>query len=77
MQAISITLGQAEIDQVQCNQCRLCLDVCPRGAITELALVSIFDLRTDVTRLKDKVEDIIARIDNLRDSIGKARQVEK
>ena len=64
-QAISLASGQAEIDQNRCNQCRLCLEVCPQGAIREMASVSRHELQATVTELKNKTEDIIARIEKL------------
>jgi Fe-S-cluster-containing hydrogenase component 2 len=66
-QAISPRSGLAQIDQSRCNHCGLCLDVCPQGAIIELTPVSRRELQATVTGLKDKAEDIIARIDNLKE----------
>ena len=67
-QAISLHSGRAWIDQNRCNHCGLCLDVCPRGAIIELTPVSRRELKANVTDLKSKAEDIIARIERLKDS---------
>jgi len=64
-QAISLHSAQAKIDQNRCNHCGLCLDVCPRGAIVEVAPISRRDLQYTVTALKDRTEDIMARIENL------------
>jgi len=64
-QAISLKSGQAHIDQNRCNYCGLCLDVCPQGAIAELTPVSRRELQATVTGLKDRTEDIIARIEKL------------
>ena len=66
-QAISLQSGLAQIDQNRCNHCVLCLAVCPQGAIIELAPVSRHELHATVTDLKDREEDIIARIDKLRE----------
>ena len=66
-QAISIVSATAQIDQKLCNQCRLCLDACPQGAITELKPVSGGELQVAVTGLKDRAEDIIARIERLKE----------
>ena len=65
-QAISLPLGLAEIDQSKCDRCGLCLDVCPQGAIAELVPVSKHELETTVTGLKDKTDDIITRIEELK-----------
>jgi ferredoxin len=64
-QAISMASGTAYIIQERCNQCRRCLEVCPQGAVMEVAPVSADELATTVTGLKDKMEDIIARIEKL------------
>ena len=66
-QAISLQSGQAQIDQNRCNHCGLCLDVCPQGAILELRPVSRRELQATVIGLKDRTEDIIARIEKLKE----------
>jgi ferredoxin len=66
-QAILLQSGLARIDHSRCNRCGLCLDVCPQGAIIELTPVSGHELQTIVTGLKDKAEDIIARIERLKE----------
>jgi ferredoxin len=66
-QAISLQSGQPQIDQNRCNQCGLCLDVCPQGAIVELAPVSRRELQVTITGLKSKTDDIIARIERLKE----------
>ena len=65
-QAISLKSGQAQIDQNRCNHCGLCVDACPQGAIAELRPVSRRELQATVTGLKDRTENIIARIDKLK-----------
>jgi len=65
-QAISVVSGQAEINQSRCNQCRLCLEVCPQGAIAELAPVSEAELTTTVASLRQKADDLVRRIERLR-----------
>jgi ferredoxin len=65
-QAISVVSGQAEINQIRCNQCRLCLEVCPQGAIAELAPVSEAELATMVGSLRQKADDLIKRVERLR-----------
>ena len=66
-QAISLQSGLAQIDQNRCNHCGLCLDVCPQGAIIELTPVSGRELQATVIGLKDRTEDIIARIEKLKE----------
>jgi Fe-S-cluster-containing hydrogenase component 2 len=73
-QAISIVSATAQINQGQCNQCRRCLDVCPQGAIIEVAPVSVPELQAIVTGLKDKAEDIVARIERLAGSKDHTKQ---
>lgn len=65
-QAISIISGQAQIDQSRCNQCRLCLDVCPQRAIIELTLVSEAELATMIGSLRQKADDLVRHIERLR-----------
>ncbi len=67
-QAISIISDQAEIDQSRCNQCHLCLDACPQGAIVELVPVSKDELEATVFSLKQRANEIIERIESLRRS---------
>lgn len=69
-QAISLHSGLARIDLNRCDHCGLCLDVCPQGAIMELMPVSRHELQATVTVLKDRTEDIIARIDKLKKQQG-------
>ncbi|HEY79262.1 MAG TPA: 4Fe-4S binding protein [Dehalococcoidia bacterium] len=76
-QAISLPSGQAQIDQNRCNRCGLCLDVCPQGAITELTPVSRRELQAAVTGLKDRTEDILARIERLKGNSDRAKQDER
>jgi len=75
LRAISLLWDHAEIDQGRCNQCRLCLEVCPQGAIVEMVPVSKNELETEVVSLKQKANDLIERIERLRhqtSSRGKA-----
>jgi len=75
LRAISLLWDCAEIDQGRCNQCRLCLEVCPQGAIVEMVPVSKDELETAVVSLKQKTNDLIERIERLRhqtSSRGKA-----
>ena len=66
-QAISLPSGLAQIDQSRCNHCGLCFDVCPQGAIIELTPVSRRELQATVTGLKDRAEEIITRIEKLKE----------
>jgi ferredoxin len=65
-QAIQLPWGQAEIDQSKCNLCRVCLEVCPQGAIVEKVPVSKGELETTVAALKQKTDDLLQRIERLR-----------
>ena len=76
-QAISLQSGLAWIDQNRCSHCGLCLDACPQGAIIELVPVSSHELQATVAGLKDRAEDIIARIEMLKGGIDSAEQGEK
>ena len=71
-QAISLQSGQAQIDQNRCNRCGLCLDACSQGAIAWLIPASRGELETIVTGLKDKANDIIARVERLKNKQGQA-----
>jgi Fe-S-cluster-containing hydrogenase component 2 len=70
-QAISIVSATSYIIQERCNQCRRCLEVCPQGAIREMVPVSGDELQATVTGLKDKAEDIIVRIERLKEKQGR------
>ena len=76
-QAISLQSGQAQIDRNRCNHCGLCLNVCPQGAIIELTPVSKRELQATVAGLKDRAEDIIARIERLKGNSNKTKQDER
>jgi formate hydrogenlyase subunit 6/NADH:ubiquinone oxidoreductase subunit I len=65
-QAISLVSAAAEIDQGRCNQCHLCIEVCPQDAIVESAPVSEAEVVTMVTSLRQKADDIVKRIERLR-----------
>ena len=67
LRAISLLWDCAEIDQGRCNQCSLCLEVCPQGAIVEMVPVSTGELQAAVTGLKGRTDDIIARIEKLKE----------
>ena len=64
--AISLPWGQAEINQNRCDSCRLCLQVCPQGAIVELIPVSQEEVKATVSSLKQRTDDLLARIERLR-----------
>jgi formate hydrogenlyase subunit 6/NADH:ubiquinone oxidoreductase subunit I len=60
--------GQAEIDGNRCRECYTCVEVCPRGAITERVPISNQELRSTVVSLKQKSEEIIKRIEKIKQS---------
>jgi len=75
-QAISLISKQAKIDRNTCNECGICLNVCPRGAIVSLTPVPKGELRTTITGMRNKTDDIISRIDKLkekRSEVGEER----
>ena len=65
-QAIRLIWDQAEIDQSRCDLCHLCVEVCPQGAIVEVVPVSKDELETTVVSLKQRTNDLIQRIENLK-----------
>ena len=65
-EAVLVQYGKAWIDRTRCNRCGICLDVCPQGAIIESAPVSQAELATTVGSLKQKADDLVKRIENLR-----------
>jgi ferredoxin len=67
-QAISILSGQAEIDANRCRECYTCVEVCPQGAITRRVPISNKELRSTVISLKQKTDDIIKRIEKIKQS---------
>jgi ferredoxin len=66
--AISIVYGQAQINQGWCNQCHVCLNICPQGAIVKIAPVSEDELEATVSSLKHRANELIERIESLRRS---------
>ena len=65
-EAVSVQSGKAWIDQKRCNRCGICLDVCPQGAIVESAPVSQAELAITVGSLKQNTNDLVVRIEKLR-----------
>lgn len=65
-QAISMLSGQAEINGNRCRECRICVKVCPQGAIVERAPISNSEMQTTVASLKQKTEELIKRIEKLK-----------
>jgi Fe-S-cluster-containing hydrogenase component 2 len=65
-QAISIVSTTAYINRERCNQCYRCVEVCPQGAIMQIVPVSRRELQATVAGLKNRVEDIITRIEGLK-----------
>ena len=64
--AISVQSGKAWIDRTRCNHCGICLNICPQGAIVELVAVSQADIAITVGSLKQKADDLVERIEKLR-----------
>jgi len=67
--AISLFRGQARIDNDRCDSCLVCRDVCPQGAIVEavpVSAVSREELVATVSGLRQRADDLLARIDRLR-----------
>ena len=65
-EAVSIQSGKAWIDRIRCNKCGICLDICPQGAIVESNPVSKTELVIMVDSLKQKADDLVERIEKLR-----------
>jgi len=65
--AISLSSGLGQIDQSRCHHCGLCLDVCPQGAIVEITVMSRRALQETVAGLKGKADDLVARIEKLKE----------
>ena len=65
-QAISMLSGQAEIDGNRCRECYTCVKICPQGAIIKQIPISHKELQTTIESLKQKTEDIIKRINNIK-----------
>ena len=54
-----------KVNKSLCSGCALCAQICPQGAIVELAVISPEELRATVCTLKQEIDDIIRRIDRL------------
>jgi ferredoxin len=65
-QAISVINGLAQINQRLCNQCCVCLGLCPGDAIVELAAISKAELALTIGSLKQKTDDLLRSIERLR-----------
>ena len=65
-QAIHLVQGQADIDRDRCVPCQICRQVCPRGAIVEMVPVNKVELQTTVADLKQRVDDLLSRIESLQ-----------
>jgi ferredoxin len=64
--AIAIFSGKAEIDGNRCSECYLCVEVCPQGAIVQRVPVSDKELKTTVASLKQRTEELIIRIEEIK-----------
>ena len=64
--AISVQSGKAWIDRTRCNRCGICLGICPQGAIVESVPVSQADIAITVGSLKQKADELVERIEKLR-----------
>ena len=67
-QAITMFSGQAEIDRNRCHECLICIKVCPQGAIIKRTQISKKELKTTVASLKQKTEELIKRIETIKQS---------
>ena len=65
-EAVSVQSGKAWIDRTRCNNCGICLNICPQGAIIEYIPVSQADIAITVGSLKQKADDLVERIEKLR-----------
>jgi ferredoxin len=72
-QAISISGKTADIDTRKCNDCGTCLTVCPHGAISPAVSARKSDMRTEIASLKIQTDDIIARIEKMKNNAGSRR----
>jgi Fe-S-cluster-containing hydrogenase component 2 len=57
--AITLVEKVAVIDQEKCNQCRTCIDVCPRNAIMKLRSYYLPDAPTFIGQEILKVSDLV------------------
>ena len=65
-EAVLVQSGKAWIDRTRCNRCGICLGICPQGAIVESVAVSQADIAITVGSLKQKADDLVERIEKLR-----------
>jgi ferredoxin len=70
--AISLQLNQAQIIQNKCDQCGICANVCPQGAIIEVTPISVPEIHTHVQELKERLDNIISRIEKLSSVDGRS-----
>jgi Pyruvate/2-oxoacid:ferredoxin oxidoreductase delta subunit len=68
-EAVSVQSGKAWIDQTRCKHCGICVDICPQVAIVESAPVSQAELAITVGSLKQKANDLIGRIEKLKQNM--------
>ena len=65
-EAVSVQSGKAWIDRTRCNNCGICLNICSQGAIVEFTSVSQANLAIAIGSLKQKADDLVERIEKLR-----------
>ena len=70
--AISLQSNQAQIVQNKCNQCGICADICPQGAIVKATSIPVSELHNSIQELKERLDDIITRIEKLSSVDGKS-----
>ena len=76
-EAISVQSGKAWIDRTRCNRCGICLGICPQGAIVESVAVSQADIAITVGSLKQKADDLVERIEKLRQNMSDVKGSER
>ena len=76
-EAVSVQSGKAWIDQTRCNHCGICLDICPQVAIVESAPVSQAEMAITVGSLKQKANDLVVRIEKLRQNSSEVKGSER
>ncbi len=63
--AITLSSGKAYIHQEKCAGCEICISVCPYGAIGEVVLTEVGELRMRMQKLRSNVQRLSQRLDAL------------